>query len=993
MTSSRCAVLPLAGMGVLAALLLCADGAGYERVEIATDFVSLVYVDCVPSCEATLGTFYSEVRSDMATEMEITASRIQIAGVSSSAAGTYVYFTVAQQTDSTASERAPAEAISALSYRTTQVGGINLGGSTVSRYAPSAEGLPCTHCVTLSETCKAATANAESDVEACATTDLDGLASSCTSAGACSYSSAIVNVTAQSDDTSRENDGNHDETEAHHGEPLGIAFAFLMISLMLGTFVKTLLEQLPRSAYHPPYSVMIFGLGMLCGQIDHSANEDGEFSITIHQSIDYWAKIDPHVIMYGLLPPLLFESALNMDFHVFSKVLYVAGIMALPGVLVSTLLTGCVAMLFFGNCCSITWWSVVLLGSILSATDPVAVVAVLNTLGAPAHLQHMIEGESLLNDGSAVVVFLIAEQMLNEDTELTVPQMFGKFLRLAGGGVLWGLCSGYLAFFWCKLSRHASVIDIAVLVLCIYVVFYLGEHYLHVSGVLASVTFGVLFCRLAPHAMSEHVEHANHVVFSQICHFAETHIFMLAGIIIHRRFFLAQSGLDMTYHVPMSIVLYLVLHIIRASVIGLFTPILVRLGYGLTLGEGVIMTYGGLRGAVSLAMALMLDMNTTVDEDFRDLVVFHTAMVVALTIVINGTTAGALYGWLDMYKANVFRKELRERGFAFLAQEVDTIFAALAHDWFHKPADTATLRKVCPDFKKAKMHYGHIHVPGTHVKKIFFDKNGYVHEKLHHWKRAKLGMHALYQLKMHPAGATPHASGLSALEMPHELAASHDGTGPVGRNHELRQTAPSHLERATSAPTMTSPTTSEDLRPPISFSSRTGSNHKDELCPHLWVSGLPQYQASDLAVRDLFEPFGTVELIFLRSKPDSASTNEPRSWAYITFGGTGTQIQESVTKALLGPVTCKNEEGDTFTLTVQVAEQQKATSAAAINIWEQMKSNAARAKYSVPHSKVITSTTVEEAKMLLYEICFTAVTARYQEMEHHKLIGLKSLDR
>ena len=61
------------------------------------------------------------------------------------------------------------------------------------------------------------------------------------------------------------------------------------------------------------------------------------------------------------------------------------------------------------------------------------------------------------------------------------------------------------------------------------------------------------------------------------------------------------------------------------------------------------MTYGGLRGAVSLAMALLLDMDNSVDVLTKDMVVFHTAGIVTLTIVINGTTAGALYGWLDMY--------------------------------------------------------------------------------------------------------------------------------------------------------------------------------------------------------------------------------------------------------------------------------------------------------------------------------------------------------
>eukprot|EP01043_Picozoa_sp_COSAG02_P006088 COSAG02_NODE_170_length_31534_cov_33.568498_7_plen_824_part_00 len=796
-----------------------------------------------------------------------------------------------------------------------------------------------------------------------------------------------------------------------HGEPLGVAFAFLMLSLMLGTFVKTLLELLPRSAYHPPYSVMIFGLGMLCGQIDHSVNDNGEASGTMHESISYWAVVDPHVIMFGLLPPLLFESALGMDFHVFAKVFYVASIMALPGVLLCTVLTGCVAMLFFGHCCNISWWGCVLLGSILSATDPVAVVAVLKTLGAPAHLQHMIEGESLLNDGSAVVVFLVAQQMLDVDTALTVPEIIGKFFRLAGGGVLWGLCAGYVAFFWCKLSRHASVIDIAVLVLCVYMVFYVGEWHLHVSGVLASVTFGVLFCRLAPHAMSEHVQHHNHVVFEQICHFAETHIFMLAGLIIHRRFFISMSDLDMAYHIPMSLVLYLVLHVIRASVIGMFTPILGRLGYGLTLGESVIMTYGGLRGAVSLAMALMLDLDPTVDEVFRDLVVFHTAMIVALTIVINGTTAGALYGWLDMYPTNQFRKELRDRGFDLLAHEVNTIFDELQHDWFHKPAHIPTLRKVCPDFANADMKYGHVRFkpPTMNVHKIFFDKEGYIHRNLHHWNRAKVGLRA-FQLTMQMAGGNL-PSGLSS----HALASGgthHEGRqvhfssdrsppdlASGGAHNDMQQPTPAHLERSTSAPAIV-PTDDAEVhveaqQTAVGFSSRTQSNHVDELCPHLWVGRLPQYQANEPCLRDMFERFGTVELVAARNKPDDVTNGEPRSYAYITFGGTEAEAQDSVAKAMIKPVTCKTEDGDTVELIVEFAEKSKVHSTGATNIWEQMsRVKAARESVNlVPHSAVIVSENVEEAKMLLYEICFTAVTARYKEMEHHQLIGLKSLDR
>ena len=82
--------------------------------------------------------------------------------------------------------------------------------------------------------------------------------------------------------------------------------------------------------------------------------------------------------------------------------------------------------------------------------------------------------------------------------------------------------------------------------------------------------------------------HANHVVFSQICHFAETHIFVLAGLIIYARFFIMDSQIDKTVHAPLGIAMYVAIHIIRAGVIGMFSPLLTRLGYGITRAEGCV---------------------------------------------------------------------------------------------------------------------------------------------------------------------------------------------------------------------------------------------------------------------------------------------------------------------------------------------------------------------------------------------------------------------
>ena len=119
--------------------------------------------------------------------------------------------------------------------------------------------------------------------------------------------------------------------------------------------VKTLLDLVPPGAYHPPYSVIIFAMGMVCGQLDHSFNDHGQISAEIHDSIIYWITVDPHVIMYGLLPPLLFESAFGVDYHVFVKVAAMAIIMALPGVILATGFTAAVAKIFFTGCCHVGW--------------------------------------------------------------------------------------------------------------------------------------------------------------------------------------------------------------------------------------------------------------------------------------------------------------------------------------------------------------------------------------------------------------------------------------------------------------------------------------------------------------------------------------------------------------------------------------------------------------------------------------------------------------
>jgi NhaP-type Na+/H+ or K+/H+ antiporter len=141
------------------------------------------------------------------------------------------------------------------------------------------------------------------------------------------------------------------------------------------------------------------------GAVGLLADETKFPSSEIGRSAQLIAAMDPHLMLYVFLPPLIFESAFSMNFHMFSKTFWKCLILAGPGLIFCVGLLGAGLKLWLYK--DETWETCFLLGAILSATDPVAVVALLKDLGASKKLGTLIEGESLLNDGTAMVVFLV----------------------------------------------------------------------------------------------------------------------------------------------------------------------------------------------------------------------------------------------------------------------------------------------------------------------------------------------------------------------------------------------------------------------------------------------------------------------------------------------------------------------------------------------------------------------------------------------------------
>ena len=254
-----------------------------------------------------------------------------------------------------------------------------------------------------------------------------------------------------------------------------------------------------------------------------------------------------------------------------------------------------------------------LFGSIVSATDPVAVVVLLKELGASKRLSTLIEGESLLNDGTAMVVFLVLLDLV-KGIDLTFGDIIIKFIRLSLGGPLLGIAGGLVLSFILKRIHNNFVLEVNSTIFVAYLIFFIAELTpLHVSGILALVALGLYMTRSGRTMISAESEHSVHHVWGYIGFLAETIIFILTGLILGERVVMTNQ-IEWLDFIKLIFGTYPILHVIRFFTILLFYPCLKRMGYGMTFKEVLLSTYAGLRGAVGLSLALMVSIEPKIDE-------------------------------------------------------------------------------------------------------------------------------------------------------------------------------------------------------------------------------------------------------------------------------------------------------------------------------------------------------------------------------------------
>jgi len=338
-------------------------------------------------------------------------------------------------------------------------------------------------------------------------------------------------------------------------------------------------------------------------------------------------------LMHGMLGFLLFAGALHVDLEYFIRRKGTIASLATIGLFISTFLVGWLSWLVFNWLgLEISFLACLVFGSLISPTDPIAVMGTLKTLNAPKDLEANIAGESLFNDGVAVVLFtglvaIMAAQTGSGDGhggEVSASGMAIFFLREAGGGAVLGLICGYLAY-RLMLSIDDYKVEV-MLTLALVMGSYSLAWAVHVSGPIAVVVAGILIGnRGRAFAMSEEVADYLEKFWELLDEILNALLFMLIGVEV---LVVAFSGRGILAGV---IVIFIVL---LARFVSVLIPIsVIKLRSQFPPGVVRILTWAGLRGGISVALALSLPPSPE-----KNIILTSTYMVVLFSILVQGMT-------------------------------------------------------------------------------------------------------------------------------------------------------------------------------------------------------------------------------------------------------------------------------------------------------------------------------------------------------------------
>lgn len=368
-------------------------------------------------------------------------------------------------------------------------------------------------------------------------------------------------------------------------------------------------------------------------------------------------EITSEAVLFVFLPALVFEAALAIDVRRLLDDIGPILFLAVAGLLISTVIVGYTLNAVSG----VGLIACLLLGAIVSATDPVAVVAIFKDLGAPKRLAILVEGESLFNDATAIVMFTILGAMLLGDSDTGVLSGSLTFLKVfIGGGVVGYLCARAVCAVIARL-RDVPLVEVTLTISLAYLTFIIAEHYLHVSGVVAVVVAALVVGSYGRTTISPDTWHILTETWEQIGFWANSLIFVLVGLAvpsimadISGREFLLIGLVIVTAFAARAVVIYGLIPLMRG----------VRLGQRVDMAFKTVMFWGGLRGAVSLALALAVMENAAIAPEIQRFIGVLVTGFVLFTLFVNATTMRPVLAMFGLDKLSPADLAIRNRAMA-----------------------------------------------------------------------------------------------------------------------------------------------------------------------------------------------------------------------------------------------------------------------------------------------------------------------------------------
>ena len=463
------------------------------------------------------------------------------------------------------------------------------------------------------------------------------------------------------------------------------AFVLLVIAALLVVvgFCQPLAAylKLPPPVLLGVVGVALGGFPAVLSHLGWSARSDPFADIFVE------LPVSSATFIYVFLPLLVFEAGIVTDVR---RTLQDAAPILLLAI-VATLITTAVIGLALWPLAGVSLVVCLLLGAVVATTDPAAVIAIFRDVGAPARLTRLVEGEALLNDAAAIALFAVLLGMLVNAREPNIGSGLREFfVSFIGGGVL-GLLAGRALLAVIPWVRDDRLAEATLTLALAYGVFIAAERLFHVSGVVAVLGSGLTVSalgrsRIAPYNWSFLTD-----LWDQIAFWARSLVFILASILVPR--LLGDVGLH-----DLTLVAVLVSAAFAARILVLFVLVppleFLKLTEPISSAYKLAITWGGLRGALTLVLALAATENAALSPEVKRFVAVLATGLVLFTLFVNGTTLRLVIGLLGLDRLSPRNQVLRDQVLALSYAEVCDSVRDMARD--HTIAESAVAEVVQP---------------------------------------------------------------------------------------------------------------------------------------------------------------------------------------------------------------------------------------------------------------------------------------------------------